>query len=162
MAQTLFKSWFIDFDPVRAKMTLKHHSPLEGESNPQSGFGGGYGREHGGGSDWTVKRLYPEETLNRAKSLRHNQTDAEGQTLALGYNQQTIELDGYKFRRQQPVGPYIVDFACLPEKLLIELDGGQHAEQETYDEQRDQFLQSQGYRVLRFWNNEVSSITASP
>ncbi len=181
MAQTLFKSWFVDFDPVRAKMTLKqhhsppqHHSPLEGESNPQSGFGGGNNDQATdpdlppphqsspdgspsatppqGGSDWTVKRLYPEKTLNRAKSMRYNQTDAEG---LLWHYLRNKQLDGYKFRRQQPVGPYIVDFACLPEKLLIELDGGQHAEQETYDEQRDQFLQSQGYRVLRFWNNEV-------
>jgi len=151
MARALFKSWFIDFDPVRAKMTLKHHSPpqhhspLEGES--QSAIADVVGGLIGPSNAYTQKK-----NLNRAKSLRYNQTDAEG---LLWHYLRKKQLDGHKFRRQQPVGPYIVDFACLPEKLLIELDGGQHAEQETYDEQRDQFLQSQGYRVLRFWNNEV-------
>ncbi len=156
MARALFKSWFVDFDPVRAKMTL-NHSPLEGESaiqersSPESRWG-----EQPmplAENRWAqLKRSYPEKTLNRAKSLRQNRTDAEG---LLWHYLRNKQLDGHKFRRQQPVGPYIVDLACLPEKLLIELDGGQHADQETYDEQRDQFLQSQGYRVLRFWNNQV-------
>ena len=65
------------------------------------------------------------------------------------------QLAGYRFRRQQPIGPYIADFACLPEKLLIELDGGQHAERTASDNRRDRFLQEKGYRVLRFWNHEV-------
>ena len=65
------------------------------------------------------------------------------------------QLDGYKFRRQQPIGPYIVDFACMPQKLLIEPDGGQHAEQHTYDQKRDAFLREQGYTILRFWNNQI-------
>ena len=65
------------------------------------------------------------------------------------------QLAGYRFRRQQPIGPYITDFACLPEKLLIELDGGQHAERTASDNRRDRFLQEKGYRVLRFWNHEV-------
>ena len=157
MARALFKSWFVDFDPVRAKMAL-NHSPLEGESQPaepsgDSGCGGGTNRRSPQASRWgEIKRLYPEKTLNRAKSLRRNQTDAEG---LLWHYLRNKQLDGYKFRRQQPIGPYIIDFACLPEKLLIELDGGQHAEHEAYDERRDRFLQSKGYRVLRFWNNEV-------
>ncbi len=180
MAHALFKSWFVDFDPVRAKMALNHsppegesqkpsrqatadvvgghHSPLEGESQSDeppgdSGCGGGTNRRSPQASRWgEIKRSYSEKTLNRAKSLRQNQTDAE---VLLWHYLRNKQLDGYKFRRQQPIGPYIIDFACLPEKLLIELDGGQHAEREGYDEQRDRFLQSKGYRVLRFWNNEV-------
>ena len=157
MAHALFKSWFVDFDPVRAKMAL-NHSPLEGESQSDeppgdSGCGGGTNRRSPQASRWgEIKRSYSEKTLNRAKSLRQNQTDAE---VLLWHYLRNKQLDGYKFRRQQPIGPYIIDFACLPEKLLIELDGGQHAEREGYDEQRDRFLQSKGYRVLRFWNNEV-------
>jgi very-short-patch-repair endonuclease len=67
------------------------------------------------------------------------------------------QLNGYRFRRQHPVGQYIADFACIEQKIAIELDGGQHQEQCAYDEQRSAFLQAQGWRVLRFWNNEVMS-----
>ena len=91
IARALFKSWFVDFDPVRAKAALRRNK----------------------------------------------------------------QLGGYKFRRQQPIGPYIADFACLSEKLLIELDGGQHADPNAPDAQRDRFLRQQGYRVLRFWNHDV-------
>jgi very-short-patch-repair endonuclease len=65
------------------------------------------------------------------------------------------QMNGHKFRRQQPIGIYIVDFVCLDQKLVIELDGGQHAEQVDYDETRTAWLESQGFRVLRFWNNQV-------
>jgi very-short-patch-repair endonuclease len=64
-------------------------------------------------------------------------------------------LDGHKFRRQHPIGPYIADFACIQCKLVVEIDGGQHAEAMTYDKQRDAYLQSQGFRVLRFWNADI-------
>ena len=60
-----------------------------------------------------------------------------------------------KFKRQKPIGIYIVDFVCLEQKLIIELDGGQHAESVEYDELRTQFLENAGYKVLRFWNNQV-------
>ncbi|MCG3205999.1 MAG: hypothetical protein KCHDKBKB_02725 [Elusimicrobia bacterium] len=60
-----------------------------------------------------------------------------------------------KFRREHPLGPYIVDFVCIQKKLIIEIDGGQHATQVQYDHNRTQWLQSQGYKVIRFWNNEV-------
>ncbi len=151
MARTLFKSWFIDFDPVHAKATLRRHAtaqitpPLRGSrqakgDSPQA-------------SRWgEIRRLYPPQTLQKAQALRHNQTNAEG---LLWHYLRHKQLGGYKFRRQQPIGPYIADFACLPEKLLIELDGGQHAERTTSDQQRDRFLQEKGYRVLRFWNHEV-------
>ena len=62
---------------------------------------------------------------------------------------------GRKFKRQKPIGHYVVDFVCLEEKLIIELDGGQHAENLKYDHARDSWLRSQGYTVLRFWNNEM-------
>jgi very-short-patch-repair endonuclease len=62
---------------------------------------------------------------------------------------------GIDFRRQHAIGPYITDFCCIKKKLIIELDGGQHLEQEAYDNERTTFLSSKGYRVLRFWNNDV-------
>ena len=60
-----------------------------------------------------------------------------------------------RFRRQRPMGQYIVDFVCLEAKLILEVDGGQHAEQLAYDSKRTAFLESLGYRVLWFWNNDV-------
>ena len=64
-------------------------------------------------------------------------------------------LDGCKFRRQFPIGPYVADFACLSHRLVVELDGGQHADAIGQDEARTGFLVEGGYRVLRFWNNDV-------
>ncbi len=65
------------------------------------------------------------------------------------------QISGLKFRRQHPFGDYILDFVCLENKLVIEVDGGQHEQQAWYDENRTQELQAAGFRVLRFWNNEV-------
>ena len=161
MARALFKSWFIDFDPVRAKATLKHHnanhSPLERESARHANHSPLEGESARGrspqSSRWgEMKRSYTQQTLERAKTLRQSQTDAEG---LLWHYLRRKQLDGYKFRRQQPIGPYIVDFACMSRKLVIELDGGQHAERHAYDEKRDDYLRGKGYRILRFWNNEV-------
>jgi very-short-patch-repair endonuclease len=67
------------------------------------------------------------------------------------------QLADYKFRRQHPIGPYIADFACFTGKLVVELDGGQHAERVDYDEQRTAAMQREGWRVLRFWNPDVMS-----
>jgi very-short-patch-repair endonuclease len=66
-------------------------------------------------------------------------------------------MEGLKFRRQHPLGNYIVDFICLEMKLVIELDGGQHTEPDKreYDRRRDVWLEKEGYRVLRFWDNQV-------
>jgi len=69
------------------------------------------------------------------------------------------QLGANKFRRQQPIGAYIVDFVCLEKKLIIELDGGQHTEQVEYDEKRSAWLRERGYRVLRYWNHEVLKAT---
>ncbi len=68
-------------------------------------------------------------------------------------------LNGYKFRRQMPIGPYVADFVCLQSRLIVELDGGQHAEQAEKDKVRDEWLKSQGFVVLRFWNNDVLANT---
>jgi very-short-patch-repair endonuclease len=65
-------------------------------------------------------------------------------------------LEGAKFRRQQPIGPFIVDFVCLERGLIVEADGGQHCES-TRDRRRTAFLESKGYRILRFWNNDILS-----
>jgi very-short-patch-repair endonuclease len=88
----------------------------------------------------------------RARELRKNPTDAERM---LWQKLRYWQIDGCKFRRQQPLGRYIVDFACLQRKLIIELDGGQHAQQVDYDKDRDGWLRDQGFVVLRFWNNDV-------
>jgi very-short-patch-repair endonuclease len=66
---------------------------------------------------------------------------------------------GVKFRRQHPIGPYIVDFACLECRLIIEVDGGQHQERAWVDRRRDEMLSSRGFLVLRFWNNDVLART---
>ena len=64
-----------------------------------------------------------------------------------------------KFRRQQPIGPYFVDFVCFECKVIIEVDGGQHLQRASYDTDRTRWLEAQGYRVLRFWNGEVLANT---
>jgi very-short-patch-repair endonuclease len=87
-----------------------------------------------------------------SSQLRTNATDAEKRLWSLLRNRQ---LAGYKFRRQHPIPPYIVDFVCLEQRLVVELDGGQHAEAQTYDASRTAVLEKLGYQVLRFWNNEL-------
>lgn len=99
----------------------------------------------------------PETTRNRilkshAQNLRKNMTLEEQR---LWYFLRNRQLNGIKFRRQQIIGHYIADFVSMEHKLIIELDGGQHAEQIAYDNQRTEFLNEQDYRVIRFWNNEV-------
>ena len=87
-----------------------------------------------------------------AAQLRTQSTDAEKRLWGALRNRQ---LAGYKFRRQFPIPPYIADFICLEMRLIIELDGGQHADAAAYDAARTAFLEQQGFRVLRFWNNDV-------
>ena len=90
--------------------------------------------------------------LEKARALRSQLTDAEQ---VLWRHLRMRQIGGCKFRRQRPIGRYIVDFVCLERKLIVELDGGQHAEQQHYDRSRDRWLNGQGYEVLRFWNDEV-------
>ena len=94
----------------------------------------------------------PQELKNRARELRSNQTDVEAK---LWRRLRDRQVFGVKFRRQHPIGSYIVDFCCPTLRLIVELDGGQHAEQNAADQARTCFLESRGYRVLRFWNNQV-------
>jgi very-short-patch-repair endonuclease len=86
------------------------------------------------------------------KSLRSSQTDAESY---LWYQLKNRNLNGYKFRRQHIIQGYIVDFVCLEERLIIELDGGQHSEQINYDNDRTKKLEKDGFKVLRFWNHDI-------
>jgi very-short-patch-repair endonuclease len=89
---------------------------------------------------------------DRARQLRRDQTDVEGK---LWSRLRARQLSGAKFRRQYPIGAFIADFCCYERRLVIELDGGHHAEHVDADQSRTDFFVSQGYRVLRFWNNEV-------
>ena len=110
-------------------------SPLAGETDlglPKSGEGS--------------KRSF-------AKQLRSNMTDVETK---LWQQLRAKRFEQYKFRRQVPIGPYIVDFICFEKRLIIELDGSQH-EGSSYDLKRDVWLRSQDFRVLRFWNNAINS-----
>lgn len=88
---------------------------------------------------------------DRARELRVNATPFE-QTFWQAVRGHRFA--GFKFRRQQVIGPFIVDYACLSAKLVVELDGSQHAEAVAYDTQRDAWLNGEGYRVFRVWNNE--------
>jgi very-short-patch-repair endonuclease len=91
-------------------------------------------------------------TAATARRLRRDSTEAER---ALWRLLRARQLSGYKFRRQQPIDRYIVDFICFTPRLVIEVDGGQHGINLDYDERRTRHLEKQGFRVLRFWNNEV-------
>ena len=87
-----------------------------------------------------------------AMALRKRMTDAER---LLWRHLRNRELDGWKFRRQYPIGAFIVDFTCVEKNLVIEVDGGPHAENEEQDIERSAYLNSMGYRIFRFWNNQV-------
>ena len=88
----------------------------------------------------------------RARQLRSNPTEAEKR---LWSKLRLKQVGGHRFRRQVPVGPYIVDFICLSRRLIIEVDGGQHGENVAQDRARTAWLERQNFHVLRFWNNEV-------
>ena len=90
--------------------------------------------------------------INRAQEMRNKPTDAER---ALWRQLRLRQMAGYEFRGQQPIGPFIVDFICLEKRRILEVDGGQHAERVEADEEQTAWLEGQGFRVLRFWNNEV-------
>ena len=100
--------------------------------------------------DGQTNRKIIDNKLQR--KLRNAPTDAEHRLWQYLRNRQ---LEGCKFRRQHPFGNYILDLACLERKVVIELDGGQHADNTQYDNARTGYLERCGYRVLRFWNNEV-------
>ena len=92
------------------------------------------------------------ELLSYAKRMRHAPTDAES---ALWRHLRAGRIGDHKFKRQQLIGNFIVDFVCFAQKLVIEVDGGQHADVQSADEARTAWLEAQGFRVLRFWNDDV-------
>lgn len=97
-------------------------------------------------------RRLDSKTRDRARELRRDMSPAERR---LWWAIRHKSLDGARFRRQVPVGEYFADFCCLKRKLIVEVDGGQHSETEEYDRRRTQFLEAQGFRVIRFWNTDV-------
>src|ERR1043166_5624530 len=90
-----------------------------------------------------------------ARRLRENPMDAE---IRLWSKLRRRQLDGHRFRRQVPLGRYIADFVCLEQRLIVEVDGGQHSDNPV-DDARTAWLEAQGFRVLRFWNNDVLANT---
>ena len=90
--------------------------------------------------------------IHLAGKLRKRQTNSERK---LWSQLRAKKMEGMKFRRQQPIGIYIVDFICFEKRLIIELDGGQHMMPATKDKTREAWLRQQGYKVLRFWNHEI-------
>jgi len=97
------------------------------------------------------------EYVRRSRQLRADMTEAE---LKLWSRLSRGQLNGWKFHRQVPIGAYFVDFLCLEGRLIVEVDGSQHLDQQLqYDSERDAWLQSQGFKVLRFWNNQVLAET---
>ncbi len=95
---------------------------------------------------------YSQQTLERAKTLRRSLTDQEKKLWGALRDRR---LGGFKFRKQQPIGPFIADFVCQERRLIVEVDGSQHADSES-DARRDAFLEDKGYHVLRVWNNDVT------
>ena len=106
--------------------------------------------EHEGGRLPRPNRSNPK-TKTRAIELRKELTLAEAKLWSRIRNDQL----GVNFRRQHAIGNYIPDFVCIEKKLIVELDGSQHLEQEEYDDERTKYLNSLGYKVIRFWNNDV-------
>jgi adenine-specific DNA-methyltransferase len=94
----------------------------------------------------------PESLLTFAKQMRHAPTDAEA---CLWRYLRAGRLKEHRFKRQKPLGAYIVDFVCLERSLIVEVDGGQHVDRAKQDAVRTHWLESQGFTVLRFWNDEV-------
>ena len=96
--------------------------------------------------------LIPRRQRDNAKAMRTEMTEAE---LKLWNALRGNRLMGLKFRRQTPIGPYIVGFACPSKRLIVEADGTQHADNMAYDAERTAFLEQSGWTVLRFWNDDV-------
>ena len=103
-----------------------------------------------------IKTRLSEENLKNIRNLRKNSTPQE---IILWSRLKNKNFKNLKFRRQYNIGKYIVDFVCLERKLIIELDGWQHKEenQERYDQKRTEYLERQGFKVIRFWNNEINN-----
>lgn len=101
-----------------------------------------------------IKTKLSDKTLQRIRNLRKNATPQE---IIFWSKIKNRNFKSLKFRRQHQIGKYIVDFICLEKKLIIELDGWQHSEQENYDLERTKYLENQGFKVMRIWNEEINS-----
>lgn len=112
-------------------------------------------RRGGVGGGGTMSRRPIDTRISRARGLRRDTTNAERK---LWPALKQLSLNGSHFRRQATIGPYFADFACHALRLVIEIDGGQHNESAS-DAARTRYLEAQGYRVLRFWNNDVLNTT---
>ncbi len=93
-----------------------------------------------------------KSSTEKARELRQKSTDAER---LLWRFLRAKRFDGLKFRRQEPIGNYTVDFVCFDNQVIVEVDGGQHVKRKAEDEKRTRWLEEQGFKVLRFWNNDV-------
>lgn len=100
-----------------------------------------------------MKSIDGTDALVRSREQRKFATEPERLLWGALRNRR---LEGFKFRRQYWIGPFIADFACIEAKLIVEADGSQHGENEEYDVRRDAYLRRKGYRVIRFWNNDVT------
>ena len=132
----MFRRWFFSGFGMVEKLT-ESSSPLAGEEGARRAAVG----RRGGKRDLSAL----------AKRLRGNQTDAEHRLWSMV---RANRLSGWKFKRQEQIGDYVVDFVCFRARLIVEADGSQHAESAA-DEKRDAYLTRQGFRVCRFWNNDI-------
>lgn len=128
-----------------AREMLPHHTLL-----PPLRAGEGWGGVKQPRDRFSLCKM--KESWTRARELRRASTDAERH---LWRHLRHRNLAAYKFRRQFPIASYIVDFVCLPAMLVVQVDGGQHLDAQRYDKARTSTLEANGYRVLRFWNDEV-------
>src|SRR5215469_15263477 len=128
--------------PSRARRGTNTSSPSMGE-----GRGGGDGKDRS-----MVKKAPSAGAGERARTLRRDMTEAEQRLWQMLRSRQT---EGYQFRRQAPIGRFIADFVCHAARLIVEIDGGQHNITSEEEASRTRFLEGEGYRVLRFWNNQV-------
>lgn len=130
---------------------LPNPSPAEGERGYERAEDTSVPLPRGRERDSEAKLSRERGLRSHAKRMRSEQTPAEHRLWQL---LRAKRLAGYKFKRQLPLDGYIVDFACLKQRLIVEADGGQHSESKR-DVRRDAYLESQGFRILRFWNNDI-------
>src|SRR5262249_32003073 len=122
-----------------------------GTNTPSPSMGEGRGGGDAQGRSM-VKKAPSGRAGERARTLRRDMTEAERRLWQMLRSRQT---EGYRFRRQVPIGGFIADFVCPAARLIVEIDGGQHDPSSEAEATRTRFLEAEGYRVLRFWNNEV-------
>lgn len=131
----------------------RHPSSLVGEGGPKGRMG--ETARSAGSASQAISEPSAKKDSSRAfaRALRREMTDAERK---LWWGLRGRHLEGFRFRRQHALGPYVLDFCCLEAKLIVEVDGSQHAElRREHDQKRTAWLEAQGFRVIRFWNYEV-------